>query len=35
MRGWVRASIDVCSDDALRRKLIVAAIEFVSTLSEN
>jgi hypothetical protein len=34
MRGWVRASIDVCSDDALRRKLITAAIEFVSTLPE-
>lgn len=34
MRGWVRASINVCSDDALRRKLITAAIEFVSILPE-
>jgi TfoX N-terminal domain len=34
MRGWVRASIDACSDDALRRKLISAAIKFVSTLPE-
>ncbi len=34
MRGWVRASIDVCSDDALRHKLIAAAIQFVSTLPE-
>ena len=32
MRGWVRADMKICSDDALRRKLIAAAIEFVSTL---
>ncbi|HEX8813809.1 MAG TPA: TfoX/Sxy family protein [Terracidiphilus sp.] len=34
MRGWVRASMDVCGDDALRRKLITAAIEFVQTLPQ-
>lgn len=34
MRGWVRVSIDVCGDDALRRKLITAAIEFVHTLPQ-
>ncbi len=34
MRGWVRANMSVCGDDALRRKLIVAAIEFVLTLPE-
>jgi hypothetical protein len=34
MRGWVRAGIEVCGDDALRRKLIAAAIEFVLTLPE-
>jgi hypothetical protein len=34
MRGWVRAGISVCGDDALRRKLIAAAIEFVSALPE-
>jgi hypothetical protein len=34
MRGWVRADIAVCSNDALRRKLIAAAIEFVSTLPD-
>ena len=34
MRGWVRASMDVCGDDALRRRLIAAAIEFVQTLPE-
>lgn len=33
MKGWVRASMDVCGDDALRRKLIAAAIEFVLTLT--
>ncbi|WP_058189434.1 TfoX/Sxy family protein [Terracidiphilus gabretensis] len=32
MRGWVRVDIGPCSDDALRRKLIAAAIEFVLTL---
>lgn len=34
MRGWVRASMDACGDDALRRKLITAAIEFVRTLPQ-
>jgi hypothetical protein len=34
MRGWVLADITICSNDALRRKLIAAAIEFVSTLPE-
>ena len=34
MRGWVRADMTVCSNDALRRKLIAAAIEFVSTLPD-
>jgi hypothetical protein len=34
MRGWVRAGMDVCGDDALRRKLIAAAIEFVLALPE-
>jgi len=34
MRGWVRAGIDVCGDDALRRRLITAAIEFVRALPE-
>src|ERR1700721_4732983 len=35
MRGWVRADMTVCSNDALRRKLIAAAIEFVSTPPDN
>ncbi len=34
MRGWVRADIKICGNDALRRKLITAAIEFVSSLPE-
>ena len=34
MRGWVRASVDVCGNDALRRKLIAAAVAFVQTLPE-
>jgi hypothetical protein len=34
MKGWVRASMDVCGDDALRRRLIAAAIEFVTALPE-
>jgi hypothetical protein len=34
MRGWVRADMAICSNDALRRKLITAAIEFVATLPE-
>ncbi len=34
MRGWVRAGIDVCGDDVLRRRLIDAAVEFVRTLPE-
>ena len=34
MRGWVRAGISICGNDTLRRKLITAAIEFVSTLPE-
>lgn len=34
MRGWVRASVDVCGDDELRRKLIAVAIAFVQSLPE-
>jgi hypothetical protein len=34
MRGWVRAEMKICADDATRRKLIAAAIEFVSTLPD-
>jgi hypothetical protein len=34
MRGWVRLNIGVCDDDALRRRLIAAAVEFVRTLPE-
>ena len=34
MRGWVRLGIDLCGDDALRRKLINTAIAFVRSLPE-
>lgn len=34
MRGWVRASVEVCGDDVLRCKLIAAAVAFVQTLPE-
>ncbi len=34
MRGWVRASVEVCADDAMRRRLIAAAIAFVQALPE-
>lgn len=34
MRGWVRAEMKICGDDTLRRKLIAAAIQFVSSLPE-
>ena len=32
MPGWVRAGPDACGDDALRRRLIDAAVAFVGTL---
>jgi hypothetical protein len=32
MEGWVRASPEACSDDALRRRLISEALAFVDTL---
>jgi len=32
MSGWVRASQDICGDDALRAKLLDAALAFVRTL---
>jgi hypothetical protein len=32
MTGWVRASHDVCGDDALRAKLLDAALTFVRSL---
>jgi hypothetical protein len=32
MAGWVRAATEVCGDDALRAKLLDAALAFVQTL---
>lgn len=32
MQGWVRAGPDAYGDDALRQRLLTAAIEFVRTL---
>jgi hypothetical protein len=34
MQGWIRADPGAFSDDALRRKLIASAIEFVKSLPE-
>jgi TfoX N-terminal domain len=35
LRGWVRAGPDTFGDDALRRRLIDAALDFVRTLPAN
>lgn len=32
MGGWVRAGLDTCADDDLRRRLLDAALAFVRTL---
>jgi hypothetical protein len=32
MNGWVRAAPEVYSDDALRKKLLKAALDFSRTL---
>lgn len=32
MSGWVRAGLDTCADDDLRRRLLDAAVAFVRTL---
>lgn len=32
MSGWVRAGLDACADDALRKRLLDAAVAFVRTL---
>ena len=32
MSGWVRAGLDTCADDDLRRQLLEAAVAFVRTL---
>ncbi|HWU16254.1 MAG TPA: TfoX/Sxy family protein [Devosia sp.] len=32
MNGWVRAGLDTCADDDLRRRLLEAAVAFVRTL---
>lgn len=32
MGGWVRAGLDTCADDELRRRLLDAAVAFVRTL---
>ena len=32
MSGWVRAGLDTCADDDLRRRLLEAAVAFVRTL---
>ena len=32
MQGWVRAAPEACSDDALRRKLLDAALDFNRSL---
>ena len=32
MSGWVRAGLDTCADDDLRRRLLDAAVTFVRTL---
>lgn len=34
MPGWVRADPDVCADDALRGRLLEAALEFTRSLPE-
>jgi hypothetical protein len=32
MSGWVRAGVDGCADDELRRRLLDAGVAFVATL---
>jgi len=32
MQGWVRAAAELCGDDALRRKLLDAALDFNRSL---
>jgi hypothetical protein len=32
MSGWVRGGLDACADDALRKRLLDAAVDFVRTL---
>jgi hypothetical protein len=32
MSGWVRAGLDTCADDELRKRLLDGAVEFVRTL---
>lgn len=32
MSGWVRAGLDTCADDELRKRLLDAAVAFVRTL---
>lgn len=32
MQGWVRAGLDACADDTLRKRLLDAAVAFVRTL---
>ncbi|WP_240232843.1 TfoX/Sxy family protein [Devosia lacusdianchii] len=32
MSGWVRAGLDTCADDDLRKRLLDAAVAFVRTL---
>lgn len=32
MAGWVRAGLDACADDDLRKRLLDAAVAFVRTL---